>query len=124
MHQIQLVEKALSEPDPAIRLQGAQRIASLSDPKSVEQLLSRAQKDRFAQVRRTVLETLCTKFQDKEQQWLEEALMDNHPSVRGYAQFQLGKEGSFKLRKFYVGALDKSEATTCYLWIGRDRISV
>jgi HEAT repeat protein len=112
LHQIQLVEKALSEQDPAIRLQGAQRIASLSDPKSVEQLLSRAQKDRFAQVRRTVIETLCTKFQDKEQQWLEEALMDNHPSVRGYAQFQLGKEGSFKLRKFYIDALDRSEATT------------
>jgi hypothetical protein len=123
LHQIQLVEQALSEPDSAIRLQGAQRIASLSDPKSAEQLLSRAKKDRFAQVRRTVLETLSTKFQDKQQEWLEETLMDSHPSVRGYAQFNLGKQGTFNLRKFYIDALDKSEATTlpAVIWIGRDR---
>jgi len=112
LHQIQLVEKALSEPDPAIRLQGAQRIASLSDPKSVDQILSRAKKDRFAPVRRTVLEISCTRFHDRAQPWLEEALKDNHPSVRGYAQFQLGKEGGFNLRAFYVDALDNSEATT------------
>jgi len=111
LDQVQLVEKAFSEPDPVIRLRGVKKIASLSEADPIERLLLRAKKDRFALVRRTALEISSKRSPTEARQWLEEALSDNHPSLRGYSQFQLGKEPSFDLRAFYIDALGRPEAS-------------
>jgi HEAT repeat protein len=112
--QVPLIERALSEKDPTVRLCGAERISVLPDATSLDYLLSRARDDRFAPVRRKALQVFSERFPERARLWLEHALTDSHPSLRGYAQFQLGRGSDFDLRAFYRAVLGKSEPATLY----------
>jgi len=112
--QVPLIERALSEKDPAVRFRGAERISVLPNADSMDHLLSRARDDRFAPVRRKALQVFSERFPERARPWLEHALTDSHPSLRGYAQFELGKGSDLDLRAFYQGVLGKSEPATLY----------
>jgi HEAT repeat protein len=112
--QLPLIERALSEKDPAVRLRGAEKISILPHVESVDDLLSRARDDRFAPVRRTALRVFSERFPERSRPWLERALTDSDPSLRSYAQFQLGRASDFDLRAFYQAVLGKSEPATLY----------
>jgi len=104
-----VTERALSESDPAIRLWGVHNLSFVSDSVTATRLLLRARTDRFAPVRRKALQVSSERFPELAAPWLEQALMDSLPSVRGYAQFQLGKQSDLDLRQFYLDALAKSD---------------
>ncbi|HLZ00179.1 MAG TPA: hypothetical protein VKT33_14055 [Candidatus Angelobacter sp.] len=104
-----VTERALSESDPAIRLWGVHNLSLVSNSVTAARLLLRAGTDRFAPVRRKALQVYSERFPELAAPWLKQALMDSLPSVRGYAQFQLGKQSDFDLRQFYLEALAKSD---------------
>lgn len=112
-----LILHALSDPDPAVRLDAAGRISCVAESELKERLAATAMRDRFAPVRHRGLEVLSNQFPDKALPWLELALLDSHRSVRGYAQFQLGRGSAFDLGEFYRGALSQPASPALYATI-------
>ena len=113
-HQGPVVERALSEKDPAVQLQAARNISLVRDSELLTQLLLRAKVDRFAPVRKAALQIVAERFPEKAGPWLEDALMDPHPSLRGCAQFQMGRAPAFPVPEVYRSALRKPEPSRLY----------
>jgi hypothetical protein len=60
-----LILHALSDPDPAVRLDAAGRISCVAESELKERLAATAMRDRFAPVRHRGLEVLSNQFPDK-----------------------------------------------------------
>lgn len=105
-----IVQRALSESDPAIRLCGIQNLASISERSPAERLLSRARADRFAPVRREAIRVSAHIFPEAAVPWIKDALLDRHPAVRSYAQFLMGQHSKLNLKQFYLDALTRPDS--------------
>ena len=114
LDQHSVVEKALNEADPAIRRWAAENLANVPESTASAGLLSRLRVDRLAAVRRQALQISCQLFPEAAQEWLENALLDPHPAVRGYAQSYLEKRQGANTRQFYVDALGRSDPRSVY----------
>ncbi len=108
-----VIEKAISDSDPTIRLQGIKESSS-SDTEPMTRLLSRARNDRVPSVRREVLRVCSERLTDMAGSWFKQALLDSSPLVRGYAQFELGKRSAFDLRGFYLEAFRAGDSADLY----------
>jgi HEAT repeat protein len=113
LDQHSVVEKALNEAAPEIRRWGAENLASVPESTASEALLSRLRADRLPAVRRHALQISCERTPEAARPWLDHALLDSHPAVRGYAQSHLGKLGA-NTRQFYVDALGRSDPRNLY----------
>jgi HEAT repeat protein len=109
-----IVEKALNEADPAIRRWAAENLANVPESTASAGLLLRLRADRLAAVRRQALQISCQRFPEAAQEWLENALLDSHPAVRGYAQSHLGKRQGANIQQFYLDALGRSDPRSVY----------
>jgi HEAT repeat protein len=107
-----VMEKALTEADPAIRRWGAENLAHVPEQAVSAGLLSRLRADRLASVRRQALQISCERFPETAKEWLESALLDSHPAVRGYAQRK--EQSGADVRRFYLDALSRSDPRTVY----------
>ncbi len=114
LDQHSIVEKALNEEAPEIRRWGAESLASVPESTASEGLLSRLRADRLPAVRRQALQISCERIPEAPRPWLEHALLDSHPAVRGYAQSHLGKQLGANIRQFYVDALGRSDPRSVY----------
>jgi HEAT repeat protein len=113
LDQHSVIEKALNEAAPEIRRLGAENLASVPESTASEALLSRLRADRLPAVRRHALQVSCERTPEAAPPWLEHALLDSHPAVRGYAQSHLGKLGA-NIRQFYLDALGRSDPRSVY----------
>ncbi len=111
---IPLIKLGMSDREPLIRLCAASAIAKVPDHNAMESLALLARGDRFEPVRRASLQALVTRSPDLAQPWLEQALLDPHRSIRGCAQFEIGKEKSYDLRGFYLAELAKQQPRSLY----------
>ena len=114
LDQHSVVEKALNEAAPEIRRWGAENLAFIPESTASEALLSRLRADQLSVVRRHALQVSCERIPEAARPWLEHALLDSHPAVRGYAQSQLGKQTGGNIRQFYVDALGRSDSRSVY----------
>jgi len=114
LHQHSVIEKALNEAAPEIRRWGAENLASVPETTASEVLLSRLRADRLPAVRRHALQISCERTPKAARPWLEHALLDSHPAIRGYAQSHLGKQLGGNVRQFYVDALGRSDPRRLY----------
>jgi hypothetical protein len=114
LDQHSVVEKALNEADPAIRRSAAENLANVPESTASAGLLLRLRADRLGAVRRQALQISCQRFPEAAQEWLENALLDPHPAVRGYAQSHLGKRQGANIRQFYLDALGRSDPRSVY----------
>jgi HEAT repeat protein len=110
-----VVEKALTEADPVIRLWGAENLARVPAQTASADVLSRLRGDRLAAVRRQALQVSCERFPEAAQPWVDNALLDPHPAVRGYAQkLHLRKHSAADVRQYYVDALGRSDPRSVF----------
>ena len=108
-----IIEEAISDSDPTIRLRGVKESSSL-DTALMTRFLSGARNDRIPSVRREALRVCSERLTDLANSWLKQALLDSSPLVRGYAQFELGKGSAFDLRRFYLEELEAGDSANLY----------
>lgn len=107
-------EQALGDHDPVIREWATAAIASIADAERASALLARMRVDRFPSARKRALEISVERFAAEARPWVEQALLDPHPAIRGLAQFQADRQYGIPLRDFYVKAVQGRESACLY----------
>ncbi len=107
-----LIEKGLSDRDPAVRAFVIGKCESIRDAGTTEHFLKRARTDAYAPVRRKALQIFVDKFPAAAEAWLQASLLDSHPSLRGYAQFKMARVHGVQVAEFYRKAISSHDPTT------------
>jgi HEAT repeat protein len=106
-----LVEQALGDRDPAIRLWAVRRAGQRLDRPWAPGLVYRALSDRSVQVRRVALGLLADALpSDEAGRLLEAALLDDNTSARWQARMLRIRRGPIDLADFYRTALAEARA--------------
>lgn len=107
-----LRQVALKDLDPVIRDMGAHSLALIADEGVAREALATARDDRFVSVRRTAMQISFERFPGESRPWLEDALLDSNPAIRGFAQFHSERKYDIVGRDFYLRALSSPNSET------------
>jgi len=107
-----LLDEALKDCDPVIRLWAARNVISAFDDEECQAYLSRLKRDRFMPVRREALRALLSKFPQRMIEELQVALLDTHASIREEAGYRLRQIAPIDMSGFYRDALKSGEESS------------